>query len=454
MDPIDKICRNFINNPSIDPFSGKTIEIHGPTYNKLMKLCEDNDYTEKTQKLFNDLKSEEEIGIIKNKDIDKYMLSFMDYSEIIKLLKADSRMRNIIYDEIPYIMHKPKLDIFISDIYNLDEMTLFNKIVIELIKNNKDFINIIKLLSEKYYILHEIIKIFVSNSDNINNFKGDDLNDLIAISNYDSKLFVYIQTINLTYKQQLKIKNLFNSTSGITINEPQIDYLKGLYLVNYTLFQKQLDYIIDNEHIIIGLNDEDLKELIKLSTNYPELYIKIYNLIPVIIQNKINDYKNRIVNDHEEIYNLLNELVFFSIDILIENSYIAKNIIKTIDNEIKSYKNLHIYEDFYKYLEQFIFLNNYDNTYIVIKSYLLMLPDYIDKDEIFLGASITINNYINDEFNTENDIIDYIRQLVRIAIDLTDLNLFFVITNNTLDLCDTSKDVRNIIDEGLTFFES
>jgi len=440
MEDRDKICKQFLIEPSINPISNRKIEINGPTFNKLVKLCKELDYEEEVNELLNMLILEERVGLTKVKDIDKSIISFMDLPEIIKLLQSDSRFRMHIYELIPFIIHKKELPDFLEQLFILNEHTLFDKILRELIKGDKKLlIDIMNALLDNKDILDKLIYILIEDPDNIKKFKGDDLTDLIEFSVADSRLYIYVQTIPLTYKQKLIIKNIFDH---VILKDSYINFMKGLISVNAFLsFEKICDFLIDNENIIMKFNDDDFFNLIDLSFYYKSLYIKICDIIPKMMRpfNAL-DYES-----NSGLSIIVVKLMDYD-----DHDYMVKNTIKKMAEN-----NL---DDFYDYIEQFIFFTDeYNaNTFKRMKAYFSLIPETMDKDSLYRSIGQSIFNSIDVLKENSEDLFNYVKDLIDVSVVLIDINLF----NLTIEVLENeyqeyiSDEMQFLIDEGKTFFES
>jgi len=140
------ICKQFLLDPTVNPISSRKIEINGPTFKKLTKLCYELKYDNEIEELLNSLTSDEKVGLTGLRDIEQMIILSYDLETIIKLLKTDHRLRLLIYELIPNIIenyrnnrHFDDIIEFLTNLVEMKEFSLLDRTVIEL-KENTDLI--------------------------------------------------------------------------------------------------------------------------------------------------------------------------------------------------------------------------------------------------------------------------------------------------------------------------
>lgn len=325
------ICKEFLLNPNINPISNRSIGINGPTFNKLTKLCYELKYDEEIDELLNSLILDEKVGLSGYKDIEQTIILNSDLDTIIKLLYADSRLRDLIYELIPIIIKdndKDELITFINDLIDIKEFILMDRIIDELINkpdiiSSSDFDDIVNwvLISEfspkLENFLFELIPVIIS--DYIENFESihkDEINPFVEFELIKLiKKLLYFGKVTLT---KLIIENIVDD-----LNKDNIYFIATQDIFTY-------DEYFDSNMVKEYMNL--IPEDVNLQNFYPGIKQTIGYNINVLKNDidKLDDYAQALYNAAINLKN--NDLLKIIIDVLKNNNYRTPTINQLISN--------------------------------------------------------------------------------------------------------------------------
>jgi len=326
----DDICLKFLSDPSINPISNRKIKINDPTFNKLVKLCKELKYDDEIDELLNSLLMDEKIGLTGLVDIERIIISSYDLEVVINLLRADSRLRKLIYELIPIIIENYKnsedqsqYDIisFINDLIEMKEFTLLNRFISELEMNNEiilnynldgiiEFIRLSKFNDKLYQLLIKLIPdILISYIESFEIYEPYDPYDYEQHKSFKP----IIWNIETFIKKLLYFKETNFSKITIesfrTIIGDDMDY----YLTYYDLSQEIFSY---DKYLVSHVIVEYIKmlpEYINISSVYAYVEQTIEDNFKTLINNNLFQYIKVILNasitlKDNNLFNIINTL--------------------------------------------------------------------------------------------------------------------------------------------------
>ena len=343
-----EICQKFLLNPTINPISNKNIEIGGPTFKKLVKLCTELEYDDEVDDLLNSLVLNEKIGLTGFEDIEQMIILSDDLEIVVKLLRTDPRLRTLVYklmpviiknyiknhdhhDIISFIGNQDKDDIiwFIDNLIEMKEFTLIKRLVIELNKNsylilNYDLDDIIELVKLSKFsnelndlllnLIPDIVVKYINSFETTEDIKYVEfgINDFI-------KKLLYLHEYDLTRIAMEKFVSVLDDKDDYHLIIQDIftydDYFSSQVIEGY---MKMIPIDFDVERIYRGIEQTIINELIEFSNDEEEDKIISYvrsiltastNLKDIRLMNIIREIIGNDLNISYETYEILNELI-------------------------------------------------------------------------------------------------------------------------------------------------
>ena len=130
MDDNDTICRKFLENPKVNPQTGKILQKGKGPYMKYIQICRDLGYNEEVDKLLSGVVVSPKVikspkpntksvaipvntspiqsQLTGNLDVDKYIIINLDLDSLLNLIKTNKKLRKFIYDNLLEIVGQYK----------------------------------------------------------------------------------------------------------------------------------------------------------------------------------------------------------------------------------------------------------------------------------------------------------------------------------------------------------